>query len=114
MLVPATYGKEEDIVRHLRRLDSVISTMNWKTISPVESRIKNHLNHLFSNYINVNTMTDKEYIEFMNLIHNHRISNHVKNMIIARLLFDLDELNTHRSEQLKTDIMEAHVLKLIK
>jgi hypothetical protein len=110
MLRSVTYERETEIVSYLRQFEAVLSKMQWKMISPVESNIKDHLNHVFTNYINVNSMTDKEFVEFMKLIHNHKISNHVRNMIIARLLFDLDELNTYRGDVLRTNILENHIL----
>jgi hypothetical protein len=114
MLVSTTYEKESEIIGFLRQFDTAISKMPWKMVSPVEANIKYHLNHVFDNYIDINSMTDKEFVDFMRLINTHKISNQAKNMIVARLLFDLDELNTYRSERLRTSILENHILKLMR
>jgi len=79
-------------------------------ISPVEYTIASRLNHLFTTYIDVNTITDNEVGEFLKIIHTYKIGNQVKNMIMARLLFDLDELNTCRSERLRVNILENRIL----
>lgn len=106
--------KDVDLVMYLREFEAEISKIPWKLVSPVEYTVKKRLNHLFSTYIQVHSMTDKEVDTLMRVLHNHRISNQVKNMIVARLLFELDEKNTYTSNSLRNLIVQDHLIKIMR
>lgn len=106
--------KDVDFVNYLREFEKEISKIPWKLVSPVEYSVKQRLNYLFTRYIQVHSMTDREVDSLMRLIHIHKINNQVKNMIVARMLFELDEENTHASNTLRNLIIQDHLIKIMR
>jgi len=103
-----------EFVACLREFERVVSKIPWNLVSPVEYNVKQRLNHVFSTYIRVHSMTDREVDNLMELIHTHRISNQVRNMIVARLLFELDKMNTTTSNALRNSIIQDRLIGVMR
>ena len=106
--------RDAELITYLREFETLLSSMPWKSVSPVGARVKQRLDYIFTNYIDINSITEREIIEFMKLIHSNKISNQVRNMIMARLLFELDIMDTYKSEVLRINILENQILRVMR
>jgi hypothetical protein len=103
-----------EFVNCLRRFEKQLATIPWKLISPVEYQVSQNLKHIFSVYISIHQLTDRDVCTLIKIIHDNNISRQVKSLILSKLLFELDELNTERSNQLRRTILDDHLIKVIR
>lgn len=106
--------RNAELITFLREFETLLSSMPWKSVSPVGTRVKQRLDYIFTHYIDINSVTEREIVGFMELIHSHKINNQVRNMIMARLLFELDIMNTYQSEILRVNILENQILRVMR
>lgn len=107
-------ARNDELITYLREFEKVLSSMPWKLASPVEIRVEQRLDHIFTNYIDVKTITENQVVEFMKVIHANKINNQVRNMIMSRLLFELDIMDTYRSETLRVNIIQNQIIRVMR
>lgn len=107
-------ARNGELITYLREFEKSISRLPRELVSPVGIIVGNHLDYIFTNYIDVKTLTEKEVVEFMKVIHNHNINRRIGNLIMSRLLFELDIMDTYRSETLRVNIIQNQIVKVMR
>lgn len=106
--------RNDEFITYLREFEKSISSIPQELISPVGSISRKHLNYIFTNYIDVKSVTEKEVVEFMKVIHIHSINSRIGSMIMGRLLFELDIMDTYRSETLRVNIIQNQIIRVMR
>ncbi len=106
--------RNDEFIKYLREFEKSISSIPQELISPVGSIARKHLNYIFTNYIDLKSVTEKEIVEFMKVIHINNINSRIGSMIMGRLLFELDIMNTYRSETLRVNIIQNQIVRVMR
>ena len=104
---------ETNFVNYLKQFQLIVSKIPWKHVTSTTNPIKQHLDHIFSIYIDVRMMKKQDIDHLVQFLEKHKFNSQVRNLIVGVIICELDNANTYEHDKLKQGLVRQHVFRCI-
>lgn len=105
--------KDVEFIEYLRKFERETQHLTRKEKYPHRAVINTPLVHIFTNYIDVEEIEQRDVAKLMRIIEDN-VSEDIKQCIVARWLNLTSDLDTFQAEKTRRRILDDHVFKIVR
>lgn len=104
--------EDVEFINLLKVFEKDVDRIPWKLLTTEYYPVSEHLQKIFTMYINIYTMSDADIERVLNFVSSHTRNDQVRNLILYKLIWKLRSSDTYTHQVVGQNLLNKHVFKL--
>lgn len=103
--------RDVEFINLLKVFENDVGRIPWKLLTTEYYPVSEHLQKIFTMYINIYTMSDADIERVLNFVSNHTRNDQVRNLILYKLIWKLRSSDTYTHQAVGQKLLNKHVFR---
>jgi hypothetical protein len=106
------HSKDVEFVNLLKVFENDVSKIHWKLLTTEYYPVSDHLEKIFTIYVNIYTMSDAEVEKMLDFVSMHTQNEQVRKLILYKLIWKLRRSETYSHQSIGQTLLNKHLFDI--
>jgi hypothetical protein len=105
-------SRDVEFVNLLKVFEKDVSKIHWKLLTTEYYPVSDHLEKIFTMYVNIYKMSDAEIENMLNFVSRHTNNDQVRKLILYKLIWKLRRSEEYSHQSVGQTLLNKHIFDI--